>query len=191
VTAETLVAKRPLRADAQRNRDRIVEVAKVAFGENGTQASLDDIACRAQVGPGTLYRHFPSRDSLLAAALDESRRDLDRLARELATADDSVEALRQWIFAVAAHLNTYGGLPDSVAQALKDNHSPLGLSCSLVDVGTEALLARARQEASIRADVDAHDLVSLAGSLAWIAESRNGSPDDLAKMLDIYFAGLR
>jgi AcrR family transcriptional regulator len=159
VTAETLVAKRPLRADAQRNHDRIVEVAKLAFAENGTQASLDDIACRAQVGPGTLYRHFPTRESLLAAALDESWRDLDGLAKQLGQADDPLDALRQWILAVANHMNTYGGLPDSVAQALKDNHSPLGISCSLVDRETESLLSRARQQASIRADVDAQDLL--------------------------------
>jgi AcrR family transcriptional regulator len=191
VGAETLVVKRPLRADAQRNYDRIVEVAKEAFSEAGTQASLDDIACRAGVGPGTLYRHFPNRDCLLAVTLDESRHDLARLSAELAGADDSVDALRHWILAVANHLNTYGGLPDSVAHAFNDLQSPLGASCSLVETETAMLLARAREDASIRGDVTADDLVSLAGSLAWVAESRNGSPGDVAKLLDIFFAGLR
>jgi AcrR family transcriptional regulator len=89
VAGETLTQVKPLRADAQRNYDRIVQIACEAFSENGVHTSLDDIAKRAGVGAGTLYRHFPNRDCLLAAALVESRQSLDQIAEELLARDDA------------------------------------------------------------------------------------------------------
>jgi AcrR family transcriptional regulator len=191
MSSDVAIAKRPLRADAQRNYDRILEVAAEAFAESGAHASLDDIACRAGVGPGTLYRHFPNRECLLAAALDESWTNLHRYAEELDAEPDAGRALRSWMVAVARHMGGYGGLPESVADALRNRESPLGQSCSLAVDATGMLLARAQEAGVVRADVTSDDLLVIANSLAWAAEKKGRSLDDVPRLLDIFLAGLR
>jgi AcrR family transcriptional regulator len=183
--------RRPLRADAQRNYDRIVQVAAEAFAENGTSASLDDIACRAGVGPGTLYRHFPSRDALLAAALRGALDELGDTARRLLAAPDAGAALDEWIVELARHLRTYGGLPDSIAAAMQDPDSPLGSRCQPMRTGTKQLLARAKDAGAVRADVQASDLTALIGSLAWAAERRGDSDAALRRLIGLVTEGLR
>ncbi|MEO8906758.1 MAG: helix-turn-helix domain-containing protein [Microbacteriaceae bacterium] len=191
MSTTTAAPTRPLRADAQRNYDTIVRVAGDAFAENGTQTSLDDIACRAGVGPGTLYRHFPTRDSLLAAALRDSLAELEALAAELTAADDPGAALDRWLFQLASHLRTYGGLPDSIAQALRDEDSPLCMSCVPLRSITEALVDQAQAAGVVRDTVSAADVFALVASLAWGADRRGGSDDDLKRMLALVTTGLR
>ena len=97
VRKNTKPARRKPRADAQRNRERILEIAKVAFTRSGANTSLDDVAKQAGIGAGTLYRHFPTRDALLEAVY---RAGVERLAaaeRELAEALPPIEALRAWM----------------------------------------------------------------------------------------------
>jgi len=183
--------KRPLRSDAQRNYDRILEVAGEVFAEAGVQASLDDIACRAGVGPGTLYRHFPNRDCLLAAALDGSWLELKRVSERLGDEPDAATALRTWLIELARHVGVYGGLPDSVARALQDRESPLGVSCQGATASTAALLARAQEAGAVRADVTADDLTVIVSSLAWAADKNGRSQADVPRLLDIFLAGLR
>jgi AcrR family transcriptional regulator len=183
--------KRPLRADAQRNYDKIVQVAAQAFAEKGTGASLDDIACRAGVGPGTLYRHFPTRDALLAAALHGALDELRDTARRLMAADDPAAALDEWILELARHLRTYGGLPESIATALQDPSSPLCTSCQPMTAGTAKILARAKEAGAVRADVQASDLNALIGSLAWASERRGDSDAALRRLIKLVTDGLR
>jgi AcrR family transcriptional regulator len=183
--------ERPMRADAKRNYDAIVRVASEAFAQNGTQASLDDIACRAGVGPGTLYRHFPSRDCLLAAALSDSLDELARSADTLAASDDPSAALDEWLFQVATHLRTYGGLPDSVAQAFRSEESPLRTSCVPLRDITKQLLTRAQEAGAVRGDAESGDVFALVSSLAWAADRRGDSDDDLRRLLSLATGGLR
>lgn len=198
MSIEAAAPSRPMRADARRNYEAIVKVAGEAFAEHGTQASLDDIACRAGVGPGTLYRHFPSRDCLLEAALVESRLEINQLADQLLTDDDPGAALDTWMLALARHANTWDGLPDSIAQSINNEKSPLGASCATLVGATGRLLERAREHDAITAEVSARDLFVMAGSLAWAA-SRPGSganagidaPDDLPRLLGLLMRGLR
>src|ERR1700723_3298490 len=89
-------ARKP-RADAQRNRERILEVAKEAFTRSGANVSLDDVAKQAGVGPGTLYRHFPTRDALLEAVYRTEVEKLAAAEQELAAALPPIEALRAWM----------------------------------------------------------------------------------------------
>jgi AcrR family transcriptional regulator len=191
VGTTTTATARPLRADAQRNYDEIVRVARESFAENGTRASLDDIACRAGVGPGTLYRHFPTRDCLLTAALRDSLQQLETSAAELSAADDRGAALDRWLFELASHLRTYGGLPDSVAQSFQDDSSPLRTSCQPLLATTETLLDRAREAGAVRADASARDVFSIVASLAWAADSRDDSDEDLRRLLGLVLAGLK
>ncbi|WP_022884843.1 TetR/AcrR family transcriptional regulator [Glaciibacter superstes] len=191
MNSDVSLAKRPLRADAQRNYDRILEVALEVFTQSGIQASLDDIACQAGVGPGTLYRHFPNRECLLAAALDESWRGLARTSDDLMTATDAGRALRSWLIEISHHMGVYGGLPDSVAKAFSDDQSPLAPRCSLLGKSTSGLLARAQDAGAVRQDVTADDLLTIANSLAWATDKNGSSQDDVARLLDIFLAGLR
>lgn len=191
MSSDVVIGKRPLRADAQRNYDRILEVAAEAFAESGAHASLDEIACRAGVGPGTLYRHFPNRECLLAAALGENWKNLVSYAEGLEAEPDAALALRSWLIHVAQQMGRFGGLPDSVAEALRDTQSPLGLSCSVAVDPTATLLARAQDAGVVRADVTPGDLLTIANSLAWAAEKNGRSQDDIPRLLDIFLAGLR
>lgn len=195
---ELAAPPRPMRADARRNYEAIVKVAAEAFAEHGTQTSLDDIASRAGVGPGTLYRHFPNRDCLLEAALVDSRHQLLALGDRLLDADDADAALDEWMFALARHAGTWDGLADSIAQSLNNEKSPLGASCGAVITVTRKLLERATALGSVTADASARELFIMAGSLAWAADRAargdgkgNSAEDELPRLLALLMRGLR
>src|SRR5881398_706607 len=88
---------RPMRADAARNRGLVLDAARTAFARHGVTASLDDVARAAGVGPGTLYRHFPTRDALVLAVIDDGLTDICSLGAELSDNSEPLEALRQWL----------------------------------------------------------------------------------------------
>src|SRR5258707_15872323 len=106
----TSITSRPLRADATRNYDAIVQASLDVFVEQGTQGSLDDIATRAGVANATLYRRFPTREDLLVAALRHRLAELDEIAGRLSASDDPGAALEEWFVHVATHLRTWQGL---------------------------------------------------------------------------------
>src|ERR1700690_1197069 len=97
LTKRSQPPRRKPRVDAQRNRDRILEVAKVAFTRSGANASLDDIAKQAGVGPGTLYRHFPTREELLQAVYRSGLEKLGEPERKFAQTMPPIQALRAWL----------------------------------------------------------------------------------------------
>ena len=186
----TSVSKRPLRADAQRNYDAIVQAALGVFVEQGTQGSLDDIATRAGVANATLYRRFPTREDLLVAALRHRLAELDEIAGRLTTSEDPGAALEEWFFHVATHLRTWQGLPDSIARALSDDRAPLSHACQPLLVWTERLLARSTQTSFTRTDLDPVDVFTLVSSLAWAADTRGDSEGDLRRMIHLVLEGL-
>ncbi|BCJ36730.1 hypothetical protein Athai_42330 [Actinocatenispora thailandica] len=102
-------AARPMRADARRNYERLLAVAREAITERGAEVSLDDIARRAHVGPGTLYRHFPNRDALLGAVLADWAEELRRQGDDLVADPDPAGALDRWLRLLLGHLGTYRG----------------------------------------------------------------------------------
>ena len=184
------LTKRPLRADAQRNYDAIVQAALDVFVEQGTQGSLDEIATRAGVANATLYRRFPTREDLLVAALRHRLADLDEIAARLSASDDPRAALEDWFFHVATHLRTWQGLPDSVARALGDDGAPLSHACQPLLVWSERLLARSTQTSGTRTDLDPIDVFTLVSSLAWAADTRGDSEQDLRRMIHLVLEGL-
>jgi AcrR family transcriptional regulator len=188
VTAST---ERRLRADAQRNYDAIVAAAGRAFTESGTQASLDDIAVRAGVGNATLYRHFPTRESLLVAALRVKLAELAELADRFEASSEPAEALREWFFHLATHLRTWRGLPDSIAQALSDADSPLQTACQPLRESTDVLLARAQQAGGARPGLDPGEVFVIIAAISWAADVRGDSDADLRRVLDVVLTGLR
>ncbi|MFG1703106.1 TetR/AcrR family transcriptional regulator [Nonomuraea sp. M3C6] len=158
------------RADARRNRERILMVARVVVAEQGTEASLRDIARRAEVGLGTLYRHFPTREALLEALL---RQGFDRLAARaeaLADAGSPREALLEWLRDFAGGAGAYRGLAGSMMATLNDEASPLYASCHGMQAAAGRLLERAQAVGHIRGDIDGTDLFALVNALSWITD---------------------
>ncbi|TDD81393.1 TetR/AcrR family transcriptional regulator [Actinomadura rubrisoli] len=159
-----------MRADAQRNRARILDVARTVVEEQGTQASLRDIARRAEVGMGTLYRHFATREELLEALLGSR---FDRLAARAGTLEATrppAEALEEWLREFAAGAATYRGLAASMIATLEDDASSLHASCMAMREAGARLLARAQEAGHIRPDVDGTDLFALFSAVASIAD---------------------
>jgi AcrR family transcriptional regulator len=183
---------RPMRADARRNYGRLVEQARTAFAEFGVDASLDEIARRAGVASGTLYRHFPTRLDLIEAVLAGQMEELVDLGRGLLTAEDELDALSTWLRATLVHALTYRGLSAAVMNSALDRDDDLVSTwhAELFEVGA-ALLARARQSGVVVADADDADVLKMVGAIAWAAQ---GTPDSSAqadRLLVLLMNGLR
>src|SRR5580704_4579837 len=166
------VARRP-RADAKRNRERILEVAKQVFTRRGAEASMDEIAKRAKIGPGTLYRHFPRRDDLLAAVYISEVEKLAEAQRKFSSELPPVEALRAWMLVfidyiaakriIAPALNAMACGPSQVYQQ----------TTRVMEEAADALASRAVASRDLRADVDPMDMLR-----AIYGISSAGSTDD-------------
>jgi len=183
-------APRKPRSDAQRNRERILEAAKEAFTRHGAEASLDDIAKRAGVGPGTLYRHFPTRDALIEAVF---RSQVDKLAAAQQKFSDTmspVDALRAWMLLfvdyiaakhiIAPALNSIVGGPSRLYEG----------SRSAIQSAIDALVRRAIRSGDLRKDIDPSDLLRALIGVAY-APAGTGWQPSARRLVDILIAGSR
>jgi AcrR family transcriptional regulator len=162
-----------MRADARRNRDRLVSVASEVVAEQGAAASLEEIARRAGVGSATLHRHFPSRFALLDAVFAERVAVLCDLGADLRTAADAGDALVRWLRELVRHAVTNRGLATSLAKGTGD-------SChARILAAADALLTRAQSARSIRADVTTAELLQLVNGVALAAGEDERSADRL------------
>ena len=155
---------RPLRADAARNREKVLQAARQAFAESGYGVPLDEIASRAGVGPGTVYRHFPSKEALFEAVVTARITDLVSDARARADADDPGEAFFGFLARIAGEAAAKRDLPDaiSVAGSLRED----------LFAALDLLLRRAQQAGAVRAGIVTSDLiVLLKGMFAALAGS--------------------
>jgi AcrR family transcriptional regulator len=185
MTSRPAMPTRPLRADARRNYLRLLVEARAAVSEHGTQASLEDIARRADVGIGTLYRHFPTRQALLEAVLRDRFDTLGARAEELLSHPSPGQALAAWLRTFIVGATTYTGLAASLAAALHDEQSELHASCHGMRAAGQALFDRAQRSGAIRPDADATDVFILANAIAWAAEQvhdRTGLDDRLLSL---------
>jgi len=157
-----------MRADARKNRDHLLEVAREVVNEQGADASLRDIARRAGVGLGTLYRHFPRREALLEALLRTRFDALTTRARELGTSTSPDEALITWLHEIVAVTHNFRGAIALMVAAIAEPDSALHASCvTMKEAGTQLLL-RAQAEGLTRADLNGTDLFALISALAWL-----------------------
>ncbi|HEY4243951.1 MAG TPA: helix-turn-helix domain-containing protein [Kofleriaceae bacterium] len=184
-------SNRPLRADAQRNLDRLLAAADAEFTEHGAGASLEDIAKRARVGIGTLYRHFPTRDDLLARVISDSFTAVIERGRELLLAPSPFLGLVKWIEALVGQLATYNGLTGALSRGyVKPEDTQLCAGCVQMEAVGNALLARAQDAGEIRPDAEVKEVILSAHAAAWIAESTK-DPAAVDRLLSILFDGLR
>jgi AcrR family transcriptional regulator len=183
-------AVRKPRADAERNRVRLLETAKAAFAEKGSGASLDEIARTAGVGAGTLYRHFPTRDALVAAVYRNETEQLVAAASRLAETHPPVTALREWLLLFVDYIATKHGmyeLLNSIAGGTSDLYSA---STAQVKQAIAKLIDRAVASGDIRLNLDPLDLLRALAGVANIGLGPDG--ERAAKhLVDILIAGVR
>jgi AcrR family transcriptional regulator len=189
-TKHSQSAGRKPRTDAQRNRERILEVAKEAFAQSGANTSLDDIAKQAGVGAGTLYRHFPTRDELLQAVYQTEVKKLAAAEQKLAETLPPIEALRAWMLLfvdyiatkqiIAAALNTLVGGSSKVFEA----------SRAQAQGAIRSLVKRAIKSGDIRKDLDPVDLLRALVGVANVATSPDWQ-QSARRLVDILILGSR
>ncbi|NUP10699.1 MAG: TetR/AcrR family transcriptional regulator [Polyangiaceae bacterium] len=165
-----------MRADAKKNYEHLLTVARAVVTEQGADASLRDVARRADVGLGTLYRHFPTREALLEALLRTSFDGLTASAGQLETSSSPGDALVAWLRDVVACANEYRGAISTMVAAIEDPASALHASCVTMKAAGARLLVRAQAEGVARTDLDGADLFALVGALAWLGDQPSLAP---------------
>lgn len=165
-----------MRADARKNYNHLLAVARDVVTEHGVDSSMREIARRADVGLATLLRHFPTREALFEALLHMSVDELMQKAGELETSVAPDEALVSWYREVVAFTQSYNGICALLASAHADPDSALHASSTALRSAGTRLLLRAQAEGSARADVDGIDLFGLMSALGWLAGQPEFAP---------------
>ena len=186
IEAEAPPVRRP-RADARRNRERLVDAAKAAFAEAGAEVSLEEIARRAGVGIGTLYRHFPARTDIVAAVYQREVQQMADAAARLSTSAAPGEALHEWMRLVVDYIATKKVVVPALASLAGEIYAASGLS--VIDSIT-LLVERARAAGDIRADADPQDILRALIGFTYGA-SGPGWEASAQRLIDILMDGLR
>ena len=190
VTKTPQITDRKQGADAQRNRDRILEAAKQEFTRVGANASLEDISKKAAVGPGTLYRHFPTRGDLLVAVYRSEMEKLAAAERTLADSKSPVEALRAWLLLFVDAVETKHIIAPVLNTLVGDPKKVFETSYTQIHAALRALVRRAIESGAIRKDLDPIDLLQAIVGVANVS----ASPDwqqSARRLVDILIAGAR
>jgi AcrR family transcriptional regulator len=181
------VADRPIRADARRNRERLLEVAVRAFSQEGADVPLDAIAKEAEVGIGTLYRHFPTREALVEAAYrNELARLCDSTGELLASSRPEV-ALRQWMGRYITYMTTKRGMADALRAVIASGGNPYEQSRGRLLDAIGALVKAGVASGTIRDDVAPLDILTSLSGLSLVAVE----PAQSDRLMDLLVDGLR
>ena len=185
----TVDAPRALRADALRNRAKILDAARIAFRDKGYDAPLDDIAKMAGVGPGTLYRHFPNRESLMDAVM-QTWVDRVEVATDAALAAEGSahDVLLNWLTSYVGLVSTYKGNPAKITAAIDDPESPIAHKCTVLKAANERVIERLSGD--LRPDVDSTQLARLIGGVAAVADQSDLTDEQTLPLLEVLANGL-
>jgi AcrR family transcriptional regulator len=181
---------RALRADAQRNHDRLVEVAAAAFARDGIDTSLEEIARTAGVGIGTLYRHFPNRDALLEAVFRHNVDDIAGQADELLETLPGDQALAEWMYRFVSYVSTKMGRSTHLKSVVSADADIFEYSHSKMDSVMKRLIEAAVAEGSIRSDVDYHDVLKGLSGVCMMSDVP-GWQDQACRISGLLMDGLR
>ena len=182
--------ERTLRADARRNRDRLLEVAVQVFSHDGPDVSLESVAKQAGVGIGTLYRHFPTREALVEAAYRSELARLGDAADEVIASQPGDLALREWMDRFVDYLATKRGMGDALRAVIASGSDPYAQSRETLLRAVSTILAAGQRDETLRADIDALDVLTSLTGLSLVA----GEPEQRAqagRLLDLLVDGLR
>ena len=183
-------AVRKLRADARQNRERILEAARLAFTRHGAEAALDDIARQAHVGPGTLYRHFPTRDALIEAVYSNEVEKLTAAGGRFAAAMPPVEALRAWMLLYIDHVAGKLLIVPAMETGAGGAKRLLDGARGTIHGAFFALVQSAKDSGELRSDVDPHDFIrALIG--VFYTTAMPGWEGSARRIVDILIAGSR
>ncbi|MEV7391084.1 TetR/AcrR family transcriptional regulator [Streptomyces sp. NPDC091215] len=185
---DTVRPRRPLRADAQRNEDRLLEAAAAAFAREGVGASVKDIARVAGVGVGTLYRRFPSKELLIEAVYRQEVQRLCEVAPHLAATQPPVDALRSWMERFIDFMAAKQGMADALAVVLTDESERLETRALLADAIAH-LLTAAQVHSAARPGVDARDVLMALGGISLMAASEE-QRDLATRLIDLLLYGI-
>lgn len=181
-----MTADTPLRADAQRNRERLLAAAEAVFLERGAEASMEDVAKRAGVGIGTLYRRFPTRESLFAAAYSEHFLSLAAASHARASTLDPLAALRAYLEDLVVHTSVYRGLAASLGAMLQSG-TP---GCEATSKEGRRLLRLAQKAGVVRRDVSFDDLVVVATATSLATEQLGSPKTRIAHLVGLFLEGI-
>jgi len=188
----TAAGTRKPRADVQRNRTALLDTAQRHFREHGIDTSLEAIARETGVGPATLYRHFPHRDELLAAVLQQNSDELALRRSEIDRIDDPTQALAHWLQALEEYFSAFRGLPGPLMSAVQrpDPDNPLTIPCDALVLATENFVHTAQDAGRVRSAVRGSDLFLAACSLALI-RSNGADEESLVRLRSLIASGYR
>jgi AcrR family transcriptional regulator len=181
-------ADRSMRADARRNRERLIEVGREAFARYGADAPMDDIARQAGVGAGTLYRHFPTREALLLAVYCSDIETISERARVLGTELPPWEALDAWLREQLDYVSHRQGVGAAIKKMLVSETETLDYCRDAMRSAAGGLLTRAQSAGLVRADVEPVTLLRLVHAVGVASET---APEQAEPMLRVVLAGLR
>jgi AcrR family transcriptional regulator len=180
-----------MRADAKRNYDRIVEVAREVFREKGYDASLDEVAKRAGVGPGTLYRHFPNRDALLDAIMQSWVERVDEAAEKaLAHEGSPRDLLLGWFEEYVRLISLHKGGPAKITSAMGDPSSPILTKCQVLVRASDRIVDRLREEGALKDGVETLQMTRLVGGVATVADQSDLDEAAVRPLLEVVADGL-
>jgi AcrR family transcriptional regulator len=189
VETVTVEARRP-RADAQRNRDKLLAAATEAFAEQGDDVALEVIAARAGVGIGTLYRHFPNRDALVAAAYRPEVGALCAAAADRLAGQPADQALRAWLERFADYIATKRAMGNALRSAGASDSPLFAEAREQIHGALRLLLDAGAADGTLRADVDPKDVVRVINGI-WYLPAGPRWREDVGRMLDLVTDGLR
>jgi AcrR family transcriptional regulator len=178
------------RSDALRNRERLLDAAKAVFSAGGAEASLEAVARQADVGIGTLYRHFPTRDALYEAVYRHEVEQLGELAERLKDEASPVEALRRWLHSTVAFVATKKGMMAALAIVYNADSELTAYSSARLTASIGALLSRAVEAGEIRADVNSDDMLRALIGMCMLHD-QPGWQESVVRLLDVLVDGLR
>jgi AcrR family transcriptional regulator len=178
------------RADAVRNRERVLEAAKVVFSAGGAEASLEAVARAAGVGIGTLYRHFPTREALFEAVYRREVQHLADLAEELKQEPQPIDALRHWMRSNVKFVATKKGMSAALALAAYKNSELFSYSFDRLTRAVGGLLDRATASGEIRDDISPEDLLRALVGMCYMHD-QPGWQASVLRLLDVFIDGLR
>ncbi|KQV77247.1 TetR family transcriptional regulator [Aeromicrobium sp. Root344] len=180
-----------MRADAQRNYDKLVAAAREVFAERGAEGSLDEIAKRAGVGPGTLYRHFPTRDDLIDALM---RDWTERVAADSISAVEADvparQTLERWLADLVKHMTLHRGAAAKLSAAMDDPSSPIYRKCQMLGDANERVIAHLIDAGALRDGVESHQVMRLVSGVATVVDQAGLEFDQARPMLDIVIDGI-
>jgi len=190
MTEQSAAIVRKPRADAVRNRERVLEAAKAVFSAGGAEASLEAVARRAGVGIGTLYRHFPTREALYEAVYRREVEQLGELAEQLKNEARPVDGLRRWLSSNVEFVATKKGMAAALALAAHGSPELHSYTFDRLTEAVGALLDRAVAAGEIRADVSPEDLLRALVGMCYLHD-QPGWQSTVLRLMNVFVDGLR